>query len=206
MPRPAPSTVAPRRPSRRSFAVLLVASSATAACAPLIDQSPGEGMRPVNVKAVDGGARLMLDGHDVVAYFTEGRHRPGDPAFASVHKGVTFRFASADNKARFDRDPQAYLPQFGGYCANGIVYGIPWGGDADSWRIVDGKLYIFGGAASRAAFELDIPGNVKLAQGYWASEVEGSNALVQRTRRLVFKVPHYQSGEQLARKVAAARG
>jgi YHS domain-containing protein len=201
-----PSDTAPRRPSRRAFALVLGAGAVTAACAPLIDQSPGDGMRPVNVKSADGGARLMLDGHDVVAYFTEGRHRMGDAAFASVHKGVTFRFASADNKARFERDPRAYLPQYGGYCANGIVYAIPWGGDADSWRIIDGRLFIFGGAASKAAFELDVAGNIALADGYWKSEVDGSNAFVQRTRRIVLKVPHYQSGEQLARKVAAAKG
>jgi hypothetical protein len=193
------------RPSRRVFAALMVGTAATAACAPLVTQSPGEGMRPVNVKAAEGDARVMLDGHDVVAYFTEGRHRLGDPKIASVHKGVTFRFASAEHKARFDRDPQAYIPQFGGFCANGIVYAIPWGGDADSWRIVDGKLYIFGGAGSKAAFELDVPGNVKLAQAYWKDEVDGSNAFVQRTRRLMFKVPHYQTGEQLAQKVAAAK-
>ncbi len=72
-----------------------------------------------------------------------------------MHKGVTFRFASAAHKALFDASPEKYIPQFGGYCANGIVYGIPWGGDADTWRIIDGKLYIFGGAGSRDAFLLD---------------------------------------------------
>ena len=27
---------------------------------------------------------------------------------------------------------------------HGIVYGIPWGGDADTWKRTNGKLYIFG--------------------------------------------------------------
>ena len=27
---------------------------------------------------------------------------------------------------------------------HGIVYGIPWGGDADTWKMTNGKLYIFG--------------------------------------------------------------
>ena len=187
-------------------AATLVLAAALAGCAPLVTQSPSEGMRPVNVQAGDRGERLMLGGHDVVAYFTEGRHRPGDPRFASTYKGVTFRFASAEHKARFDANPVAHIPQYGGYCANGIVYGIPWGGDADSWRIVDGKLYIFGGKGSKAAFELDIPGNRKLADAYWRDEVDGSNAFFQRAYRLTFKVPHYQSGEELARKVAAAQG
>ena len=190
---------------RRTVLAALALALGVAGCAPLITQSPSEGMRPVNVQKGEHGERIMLAGHDVVAYFTEGRHRRGDPAIASVHRGVTFHFATRDHKARFDAAPAAYLPQYGGYCANGIVYGIPWGGDADTWRIIDGKLYIFGGAGSKAAFELDLPGNVDLADRYWRDEVDGANAFVQRTRRLVFKVPHYQSGEELARKVAAAR-
>jgi YHS domain-containing protein len=153
----------------------------------------------------EGEQRLMLKGADVVAYFTQGRYVQGVPQFSSVHEGVAFRFASAEHKALFDAAPQKYLPQFGGYCTNGIVYAIPWGGDADSWRLIDGKLYIFGGAASRDAFELDVPGNLKLAQRYWAEEVAGSNSFVQRSKRLVWRVPHYKSGEELAREVAQAR-
>jgi YHS domain-containing protein len=196
-----------RRPSAsRRRALLAVAAGGVLAlggCGPLVTQSPDGALRPVNAQPGENGARVILGGHDVVAYFTEGRHRPGDPRFASVHEGVTFRFASADHKARFDANPAGFIPQYGGYCANGIVYAIPWGGDADAWRIIDGKLYIFGGGASRAAFELDVPGNLKLADAYWNDEVAGSNALVQRTRRLLFKVPHYRTGEELAQAVAA---
>lgn len=189
---------------RRSLLAMLAALS-LAGCAPLFTQSPGEGLSPVNATSEGDDRHLMLFGHDVVSYFTEGRHRPGVAAHKSVHKGVTFRFASAGHKALFDAAPEKYIPQFGGYCANGIVYGIPWGGDADAWRIIDGKLYIFGGAGSRDAFLLDVPANVALAERYWREEVAGSNALVQRVHRLVFRVPHYKSGEDLARAVAAAR-
>ncbi len=115
---------------------------------------------------------------------------------------MTFRFASAEHKALFDREPTKYLPQYGGYCANGIAYGIPWGGDADSWKMIDGKLYIFGGQASQEAFELDEKANLALAEKYWNEEVKGSNSFVQRSKRLLFRVPHYQSGEELARAVA----
>jgi YHS domain-containing protein len=189
---------------RRALAPLALAGLlALGGCGPLVTQSPNGALSPVNAQPGENGARVILGGHDVVAYFTEGRHRAGDPRFASVHEGVTFRFASAEHKARFDANPAAFVPQYGGYCANGIVYAIPWGGDADAWRIIDGKLYIFGGAGSRAAFELDVPGNRKLADAYWKDEVAGTNALVQRVRRLVFKVPHYRTGEELAQAVAA---
>ncbi|MFM2112351.1 MAG: hypothetical protein RLZZ271_1011, partial [Pseudomonadota bacterium] len=90
-------------------------------------------------------------------------------------------------------------------CANGIVYGIPWGGDADAWKIINGKLYIFGGKASQEGFELDEKANLALANQYWASEVAGSNSFIQRAKRLVLRVPHYKSGEELARLVAQSR-
>lgn len=175
-------------------------------CAPLLVQSPSEGYRPVNVKEVAGAPRLMLDGHDMVAYFTEAKHRLGSDKFQSTYKGVNFYFASAENKALFDKAPTQYLPQYGGYCANGVVYGIPWGGDADTWRIVNGKLYIFGGIGSKKAFELDIPGNIALADKYWTEEVNGSNAFFQRSKRIVMKVPHYKNGGELAAMVAAKEG
>ena len=184
---------------------ILAASILLAGCAPLMTQSPGQGLSPVNAISEGGDKHLMLFGHDVVSYFTEKTHRPGNPAIKSVHKGVTFRFSKAEHKALFDAAPEKYLPQFGGYCTNGIVYGIPWGGDADRWEMIDGKLYIFGGRGSRDAFMLDVPRNMALANKYWSEEMNGSNAFFQRAKRMVFRVPHYKSGEELAQEVARAK-
>ena len=181
-------------------AALLLAS-----CAPFVTQSPDGALRPVNAVADGGDKHVMLFGHDVVSYFDEGRHRLGSPAIRSDYKGVTFRFATAEHKAMFDRAPEKYVPQFGGFCTNGIVYGIPWGGNADNWKIIDGKLYIFGGQGSLDGFMLDPVRNMALANKYWTEEVNGSNAFIQRTKRLVFRVPHYVSGKELADQVAAAK-
>ncbi len=178
---------------------------AISGCAPLVTQSPGQGLSPVNAVSEGEARHLMLFGHDVVSYFTEGTHRPGNPAIKSVYKDVTFRFSKPEHKALFDAAPEKYLPQYGGYCTNGIVYGIPWGGDADTWRMIDGKLYIFGGAGSRDAFLLDVPRNMALANKYWSEEVNGSNAFWQRSKRMVFRVPHYKSGAELAQEVAKAK-
>jgi YHS domain-containing protein len=179
---------------------------ALAGCAPLLTQSPGGALSPVNAIADGNDKHLMLFGADVVAYFTEGKYRQGDPAIKSVRDRVTFRFATVEHKALFDKAPERYLPQYGGYCANGIVYGIPYGGNADSWRIIDGKLYTFGGPGSRDGFYLDLPRNIALADRYWKEEVSQSNALVQRVKRLVFRVPHYLTGPQLRDAVARGKG
>lgn len=188
----------------RLFTIAAIASAGLAlnGCAPLIVQSPGSALSPVNAVTDGDDKRVMLFGADVVAYFTEGRHRQGNPAINSVLDGVTFRFATTEHKALFDKEPQRYLPQYGGYCANGIVYGIPWGGNADAWRIIDGKLYTFGGPGSRDGFYLDLPRNIALADKYWKEEVSQSNALIQRVKRLLFRVPHYLTGRELAEEVA----
>jgi YHS domain-containing protein len=195
--RPPPSTFLPR-----PLAALLLAAVLLAGCTPMTAQNPSSALRPVNAVADGDDARVLLAGHDVVAYFTQGRHQRGSPQFESVYEGVTLRFASAEHKALFDADPKRYLPQFGGYCTNGIVYGIPWGGDADTWAIIGGKLYIFGGQGSKDAFMLEPEGNLALAEKYWRDEVAGRNSFLQRAYRLVIRVPHYQSGAELAQRVA----
>jgi YHS domain-containing protein len=178
------------------------ACAALVGCAPLITQNPGGAISPANVVAIDGNDRVMLKGADVVAYFTDAKFKQGDPAIKSVYEKITFYFSTAENKRRFDAEPLRFIPQFGGYCANGTAYGIPWGGDADTWRVIEGKLYIFGGAQSRDAFLLDSKKNVQLADTYWRDEVSGSNAFVQRNKRLLFKVPHYRSDADVAAELA----
>lgn len=179
--------------------------SVLSGCGAMSAQNPHSKLRPVNAVALGEDARLMLGGADLVAYFTEGRYQAGLRAHRSRHEGVDFHFASAAHKALFDAQPSAYLPQFGGYCANGIVYGIPWGGNADSWTVIGGKLYLFGGQGSKDGFLLDAPGNLALAERYWRDEVAGGHSFLQRAKRLTFKVPHYRSDAELAQAVAAAR-
>jgi len=194
-------------PSKTSLvAAAALAFAVLPGCSSMNAQNPSGPMRPVNAVAVESESHLMLKGADVVAYFTQGRYTPGVPAHRSRYRGVDFRFATAEHKALFDASPQRYLPQYGGYCANGLVYAIPWGGDADTWKIVDGRLFIFGGQASKDAFELNEKANIALADQYWSGEVIGRNSHVQRTFRLTVRVPHYKSGDDLAREVARAKG
>ena len=173
-----------------------------AGCSAMQAQNPSGALQPVNAVPSASGERLMLKGADVTAYFTQAKYVQGDPQFKSVYEGVTFYFASTDTKALFDKEPKRYLPEYGGYCANGIVYGIPWGGDADSFMVIGGKVYMFGGQGSRDGFLVDVPRNMALAEKYWKEEVSGSNSFWQRSKRLVFRVPHYKSGSELAKEVA----
>ena len=175
------------------------------ACSAINAQNNGGDYKPVNATPDANGNASMLKGFDVVSYFVDNKDAMGSAQFKSDYKGITFQFANAEHKALFDREPTKYLPQFGGYCANGIVYGIPWGGDGDTWKMIDGKLYIFGGQGSKNAFLLDEKNNLALAQKYWKEEIDGSNSFIQRSRRMLIRVPHYKSGEELANAVAEAK-
>jgi YHS domain-containing protein len=150
-----------------------------------------------NTTSEGADANLMLKGHDPVAYFTEGRHVPGKPDIKADYEGVTYRFASAEHRDLFVKQPGKYAPQYGGFCSNGMVYAIPWGGDPDTWAIIDGKLYIFGGEGSRRYFLMDERRNLALADSYWKNEVDGTNPRMQTAKRLVFRVPHYKTGKEL---------
>jgi YHS domain-containing protein len=182
-----------------------VAALTLSACAPMAAQNPGAGLSPVNAVADGADKHVILFGYDVVAYFTEGVPRQGSASIESDYKGVTFRFAKPEDKALFDAAPDKYIPQFGGYCSNGIVYAIPAGGSVDTWKIIDGKLYIFGGQGSMDGFMLDVPRNMALANKYWNEEVKGSNSFVQRYKRWIFRVPHYVTGKELAEQVEKAK-
>lgn len=186
-------------------AAVLAMGIALGGCTAMQVQNPAGNLKPVNAVAGPAGETLMLKGHDVVAYHTLGKHAMGVATHASVYEGVTFWFANAQHKGLFDQEPAKYIPAYGGYCANGIVYGIPWGGDGDAWMMLHGKVYIFGGAGSRDGFLLDVPTNLGLAEKYWNEEVKGSNSFIQRAKRMVMRVPHYKSGGELAAEVAARK-
>ncbi len=176
--------------SPRQWTVLALLFIAT-----LLSACAGSG--PYNTTSEGTDSNLMLKGHDPVSYFALGKHSLGRADIKAEHDGVTYRFMSEANKAMFQKEPAKYIPQFGGYCANGMVYGIPWGGDADTWKMIDGKVYIFGGEGSRKYFLMDEKQNLALADRYWAEEIRGGNAFVQRYKRLVMRVSHYKTGKEL---------
>ena len=147
----------------------------------------------------DGGDRyLMLKGHDPVSYFTVGKPLLGRPDIKAEHEGVTYRFASEANRAQFQSNPDKFKPQYNGFCSNGMVYAIPLGGDYDTFKIVNGRLFMFGGANSKKYWEMDEKRNLELGDNYWKTEVQGSIPRLQAWKRLVFKVPHYKTNRELA--------
>jgi len=115
---------------------------------------------------------LAVEGHDPVAYFTAGEPVKGDRAFSTEYQGAEFRFASQENLDTFLAEPDTYAPQYGGYCAWAVSQGYTAKGDADHWKIVDGKLYLNYNKSVQETWEEDIPGFITLANGNWPTVLD----------------------------------
>jgi YHS domain-containing protein len=143
--------------------------------------------------------KLMLRGKDPVSYFTAPAPVMGNPAIKAEHDGVTYRFASEENRKAFLAAPEKFTPMHGGHCSNGMVYAIG-GSHGESHRIIDGRLFVFGGERSRAYFEMDLEKNRKLAGQYWATEYQGKDWREVSSKRSSWRgrVEHYKSNRELA--------
>jgi YHS domain-containing protein len=62
-------------------------------------------------------------------------------------------FASAANKAEFDKNPAKYAPQYGGYCAYSLLKGRLADIDPNNFVIYKGKLYVCAAAKELRSFE-----------------------------------------------------
>jgi YHS domain-containing protein len=150
---------------------------------------------------------VLLRGYDPVAYFTMGTPTPGSPDITAQYHGVTIYFANEKHREAFQREPERYLPQYGGFCANGAVYAIYLGGEPDTFEIIDSRLFIFGGARSRAYFLMDRERNLKLADAYWQEEGKYmSSYRLQTWKRQILKHPHYKTNRELAAEYEARFG
>jgi hypothetical protein len=108
-----------------------------------------------------------IRGYDPVAYFTAGRPVEGSDDFAYEWLGATWQFASAEHRDMFIANPVAFMPQYGGYCAQAVAGGSVASIDPNAWRIVDGKLYLLYSTGALARWERNIPVKVASADANW---------------------------------------
>ena len=87
---------------------------------------------------------VAIKGYDPVSYFTQNTAVKGLSTISVNHKGVVYYFSTDSNKSLFIKNPSAYEPQYGGWCA----YAMGDDGEKVSinpktFEIRDGKLYLF---------------------------------------------------------------
>ncbi|MEQ9260728.1 MAG: YHS domain-containing (seleno)protein [Roseovarius sp.] len=144
-------------PTRRSFLATAAALPLAALALPALAEEPA-------IHARDGAA---IGGYDPVAYFTEGAPVEGSPEHSTMWNGAEWRFASAENKATFEADPEAYAPQYGGYCAYAASQGYVASTSPDAWSVHEGKLYLNYSRRVQRIWEKDKPGFIAQADTNW---------------------------------------
>lgn len=123
------------------------------------------------INDVDGPA---IRGYDPVAYFEAGRPVAGSEQFTAVHKGATFRFASAANRDAFRAMPEKYAPQYGGFCSYAAARGYKAVVDPAAWAIVEGKLYLNYSKSVQTSWDQDRAGYIRKANANWPKVVSST--------------------------------
>jgi YHS domain-containing protein len=87
---------------------------------------------------------VALQGFDPVAYFTQNKAVKGKKELAVVAEGVTYYFATTEDKELFKKDYKKYEPQYGGWCAYAMgATGEKVEIDPKTFKMAGGKLYLF---------------------------------------------------------------
>lgn len=86
---------------------------------------------------------FAANGYDVVAYFNN-LAIEGNKNFIIKFNGINYKFASKENQNTFNKNPDKYIPQYGGYCAYAAAAkNDKVGINPKTFKIKDGKLYLF---------------------------------------------------------------
>ena len=114
--------------------------------------------------AIDG---VAIRGIDPVGYFTQSGPVSGNPQHRLVFRGAQWLFASSEDAALFESDPDTYGPQFGGYCAYAASKGYLAPTVPEAWTVYEGRLYLNANLRARELWLQDIPGNIAKGRANW---------------------------------------
>jgi len=125
-------------------------------------------------------AVIPLEGLDPVM-LTQGKEVQGDMKYKVTRGRFQYLFASAENKAIFEKDPSRYEIQLDGACAR---MGTPTTGNPDLYLVHKGRIYIFGSEECQTLFKaapekyLEVPAEPKSPP---------SEEMVKRGQQLIAK-------------------
>lgn len=124
-----------------------------------------------------GGVRdniIGASGYDLTTYFSQEKPQRGNGHHVAEHDGVTYVFATDDNKKAFQANPGKFLPQYGGFCAYGVSVNKKFVADPEQFDIVDGKLYLNLDSKIRSIWLKDVPGRIQQGNTNWTKIVHTS--------------------------------
>jgi len=109
---------------------------------------------------------LAVEGYDAVSFFS-GKPLEGRDEFSETYKGAVWKFSSQANLDLFKTNPEAFTPQYGGYCAWAIAKDKLAKGSAKHWHVEDGKLYLNFNKRIKSKWDTNRPDYITRANANW---------------------------------------
>jgi YHS domain-containing protein len=141
---------------------------------------------------------IPLEGLDPVM-LSQGKEVQGDMKYKVTRGQFQYIFASAENKATFEKDPSRYEIQLDGSCAR---MGAPTTGNPDLYAVHNGRIYIFGSEECQTLFKaapekyLEVP---------TAPKSPPTAEMIKRGQELVAKAVQALGGSKLDQLVSFQR-
>lgn len=110
---------------------------------------------------------IAIHGFDPVAYFTFGRPMIGVDTFTASWNGVSWRFVDDISMGNFTREPERWIPAYGGYCAMGVLEGKLNDVDPRVWMQVRDEVFLFENEDRRMQWLPQIAANIKAGAAQW---------------------------------------
>ncbi|WP_163932817.1 YHS domain-containing (seleno)protein [Paraferrimonas sp. SM1919] len=114
---------------------------------------------------------LVIEGYDVVNYFTEGSAAKGSAQFSYNYQGSVWHFKNQQHLDAFKNTPEKYIPQYGGYCAYAMSANRVVDIDPQAWSIHEDKLYLNYSKSVRWWWLKDKQDFIISADKYWQQKV-----------------------------------
>lgn len=118
-------------------------------------------------KADELFAKPMIGGYCPVSYQLSGQAVKGDVKFKQTIRTEVYHLASAEAKAALLKEPDKYIPQYAGLCAEGVARGKRYVADPTVFAVVNGRTYLFFDAAAKKTFEANPTETIKNADANW---------------------------------------
>ena len=135
------------------------------ALSPLASAAPGLARAAGGAVYAENG--LALRGTDPMSYFTHGEPRPGSPEIGLMWRDAIWLFESEASRARFEMNPQAYAPRYGGYCAYAMAEGALASSVPEAFTLHGDRLYLNYSLPVRERWRSDMAGYIAEADAHW---------------------------------------
>lgn len=88
-------------------------------------------------------SNIALQGYSPVSYLDLGIAQKGLKQYKAEHKKIAYYFTSEEQKSTFLKNPDKYVPQYGGFCAFGVYAGAKFRPDPNKFIVKDGKYFLY---------------------------------------------------------------